>query len=832
MDPSGKALTTTSSAEDKAKIEKMGLAPGYHFVPTSSGTSSSSTAPKTIAQAQAQASTPGTYTLMDPSGKALSTTYSAADKAQMEKMGLATGYQFVPTSEGSAPASTPAPAPVNPADEPWPDNPTPVDPAAAAAGALATGEDVDTDNTPVFMGDQTLVTFTGSPQVFLVDKKDKTIRPFSSMAAFRALYGDKADQALALAQKQVISDSDVGAFGSFEGYSVLDGQYAIKEDGTSLRYDNSKQAMEARYGSQISTEGELKAFRALDGLLDLMAADSTTGVKASTIKSIQNDEEKIAFYLNALTYGGYGLADIYRDLKKDELGLSNVSPISSSQTRAQYASTDEGKKAYENVQISPPSDLVGLTADILALPIYNMPDEAFKTLVPLLDWNSEEFKAKMDEVQSAYHDVVMQQLSATTEHDKTIADYNWEKFKEETERSFGIRLSDNALTAWDQLEAARDSFSERGATGSGIEAESMDDYLRRIRTADERSREERKVTETTNEANYFLSYATPEQIQALINEDKAKGLPQSEWRASKWGLIPSEDVKAGLSLSALKKKFPEMSDEDLARYVSTVVDENGNYRSNLYQNYVKNKMAEEDNFKQYQMDTVLAKELQKEEEAYKQYTTPESPFLRTDGDPIDPATDPIKLTMPDAATSKYSGKTPGAINDMSKISGNANIKAPKEYTPAVPQTKAPGAQVTNPVGTAPKSTQITPTGTYTLMDPSGKVINTTYSQADKASMEKMGLASGYKFVPTSSSVTPAKTTVTNPISTGTTSATKTAASSLGSTPTKTPTTSTGTSGTSSKTTVKSPTGGTFSIDSSYLTADKKKGLADKGYTFI
>jgi biotin carboxyl carrier protein len=71
--------------------------------------------------------------------------------------------------------------------------------------------------------------------------------------------------------------------------------------------------------------------------------------------------------------------------------------------------------------------------------------------------------------------------------------------------------------------------------------------------------------------------------------------------------------------------------------------------------------------------------------------------------------------------------------------------------------------------------------------------------------------------------TPAVATVTNPTNT----AAAKAASTLGTT---TPTTAT--SGTASKTTVKTPTGGTISMDNSYLTADRRKLLTDKGYSFL
>jgi hypothetical protein len=46
-----------------------------------------------------------------------------------------------------------------------------------------------------------------------------------------------------------------------------------------------------------------------------------------------------------------------------------------------------------------------------------------------------------------------------------------------------------------------------------------------------------------------------------------------------------------MSATALKAKYPDMSDEDIARNISMVLDENGNYRSSLYQNYMTGKNA-------------------------------------------------------------------------------------------------------------------------------------------------------------------------------------------------------------------------------------------------
>ena len=133
---------------------------------------------------------------------------------------------------------------------------------------------------------------------------------------------------------------------------------------------------------------------------------------------------------------------------------------------------------------------------------------------------------------------------------------------------------------------------------------------------------------------YFMTAATSDQIRDLVASDPEK--------ARRWGLIPSDEVKNALSLSALKEKYPNAKEEDLAQYISILLDENGNYRSTLYQkqmgsladlNPATASMGTSTGIStvrdQFQRGEALRKSLLEEEDAYKQYTTPDVAFLRT-----------------------------------------------------------------------------------------------------------------------------------------------------------------------------------------------------------
>lgn len=210
--------------------------------------------------------------------------------------------------------------------------------------------------------------------------------------------------------------------------------------------------------------------------------------------------------------------------------------------------------------------------------ISNMPADAFQNVVPQLKEGTPEYQAAMDKIDTAYYDVLEQQMNAKTEQDQQAAQYSWQTLKKNIETNLNVKLSDDAFQAWDQVQNIKNTFGQQNLEGSGLQNEATDDYLRKIRNADAASRTGAKSDEESKNMEYYTKFATPEQVKAFAasNPDLAKS----------WGLTPSDDIKNTMSLSALRAKYPGSTDEQLQGYISQVLDENGNYRSNLYQQHM------------------------------------------------------------------------------------------------------------------------------------------------------------------------------------------------------------------------------------------------------
>jgi hypothetical protein len=411
--------------------------------------------------------------------------------------------------------------------------------------------------------------------------------------------------------------------------SILSNEYYTK-DGSARQLDYSNAQLSTRYGHPVNQEMEQTMYSALKGVFNML---ETAGVDKSMINTIKKSDDLMAFYVSAMAYGGYSIGDIYSDVKKRELGITNISPISATADKASYASTKDYQKASADTRIAPPVEMAGMNSDQLDLPVYQLPDEAFKTLVPILDYDSKEFKDAMASVETSYYDLLEQQLKASTQQEKAIADYNYQEWKKDVERNFGIALSDNALEAWNQIQQINTQGSQAGIFNSGIQNESIDSYLRQVRNQDQRARDEKLTAEERQQMSYFVTAATSDQIKDLINTDPEK--------ARRWGLIPSDEVKNALSLSELKKKYPNAKEEDLAQYISILLDENGNYRSQIYQKQMgtlgdlnpetasmNNLTGIQTGKETFQTGEALRKELQKEEDAYMTFTKPDVAFLR------------------------------------------------------------------------------------------------------------------------------------------------------------------------------------------------------------
>ena len=338
-------------------------------------------------------------------------------------------------------------------------------------------------------------------------------------------------------------------------------------------------------------------------------------VSTATLNKIAADPSVIGFYVNALSYGGYTIGDVLNDMKRRELAdkgdtkAKSLKIIDAEMPRTQYQATAEGQKSVTDAaSIIPTFNMQGLMNPEILKYGANMPDELFKTLVPLLDRDSQEFKDAVENVKSAFYDLANAQLQATTEQEKAVADYNYKNFKEQIEAQYGIALSDDATKAWQQIESLRDTMSTRGIQGSGIEAEGIDDILKDARKRDQRMRFEKLSREEQEKASYYTSSASAAEIAKLSDEDKIK-----------YGLKPSADVLAQYDMANLKAKYPNQSEAELKAYRDAVLDENGNYRSNLYAKKFSKMSENITNKKALAEGQVLTDAMNDELRAYRNY---------------------------------------------------------------------------------------------------------------------------------------------------------------------------------------------------------------------
>lgn len=206
------------------------------------------------------------------------------------------------------------------------------------------------------------------------------------------------------------------------------------------------------------------------------------------------------------------------------------------------------------------------------------PEEGYKVIVPQLTPGTAEYQAAMDKIDTAYFDVLQQQMNASTEQQKAVADYNWQTLKKSIETNLNTTLSNDAFQAWDQIQTIKSQYGQGNIAGSGLENESIDTYLNKVRRSDSLARNDAQTKQESAQQDFYMKFATPEQVKALIASDPTK--------AQAWGLMPSNDVKTAMNPATLKAKYPKLTDDEIQAYIASVVDENGNYRSALYQKHM------------------------------------------------------------------------------------------------------------------------------------------------------------------------------------------------------------------------------------------------------
>jgi hypothetical protein len=470
-----------------------------------------------------------------------------------------------------------------------------------------------------FRGKYALVKFQDDPDgagpatantVWLIDPNTKQMRPFLNEQAFKAYFGQDIGTVAKSGQIVELPSSSLAQGGYLTGFQLLGDEYGVNPEGKFKEAPKQGEEVpttgldmaevEKRYGQEKNQQWETDVLKYhLDGLLKFLKTAPESGVSAAYIDEIAKDPNLMKHYAFALAYGGYYEDDIIRDIKRRQLvangreDLANVKVIDPTQTADVYYSSEEGKKVADNADLLLPSYLNGVNTSLFNNSVYNLPDEAFQVLNPALDWNTPEGQKALDEISTSYYDNLQMQLSADTEQAKAVAQTAWKDQVESIKRKYGLQLSENVETAQNQIEQIQMTMGQRGLRGSGIEHEAIDDYLRRLRKTQSSIRADQLSDEEQKKLTYYSQYASPEEIAQLSPEEKVK-----------YGITPSADIMKFYDVANLKAKYPQLSDKEIQAMRSSVFDEFGNYRSDLYSKKERTNLQTAEAARTYQVGEV------------------------------------------------------------------------------------------------------------------------------------------------------------------------------------------------------------------------------------
>jgi hypothetical protein len=239
-------------------------------------------------------------------------------------------------------------------------------------------------------------------------------------------------------------------------------------------------------------------------------------------------------------------------------------------------SDSKEEDADTNLDIDPWA--TGIPSEILNLGIFGLPREAWPSIIPQLRPGSPEHDAAMAQVETGIYDVLQQQMIAATEQEKVAADYEWETLRGYIKDNLNIVLSQNAIQGWDQLQAIKREYATQNLQGSGIQAEAMDDYLKKVRASDVAQRQIAESKEGEGRLAYLKNYASDQEIRDLLVTDPELAKL----------FTPSTDVAKAYTTAALKAKMPGWTNEEIGREQAALLHydihgQNPLYRSKLSQ---------------------------------------------------------------------------------------------------------------------------------------------------------------------------------------------------------------------------------------------------------
>ena len=571
---------------------------------------------------------------------------------------------------------------------------------------------------PFFRGGQergALIRFTSDPDgagpqsvttVWFVDPKTKQLVPIINEQAFNDFFTETLAEAAANGRIVDLPLTVLQPGGALEGYAPLSDDQGIQPGGVRATPKTTQidtDAVANHYGQAVNEAEQKnsamfllgKNFDGSEGWLNWIKNNEDT-ISDEVINNIINDRDTLALYIGAMAYGGYTPPAIYSDLKRRQLlkegntAMASIKVIDEAKTADEYYATSGGNIAKNHPDLIPPDYLGEINMNMMDSLVYNLPDELFEVLVPPFDWSSEEGQAAMDEVKTVLYDVITKQVEARTDQEWQAANYAWDKFRSDLKRQYNISLSNNAEEAWNQLENLSGTYSGRGLLNTGFHQLALDKMMADRRQADTRLREEKLTAEEEKKRQYYLQYATPEQIKNDLTDEERE----------KWGLRPGQDTLSWFTAENLKAQYPDLSDEEIKRYASSIIDEYGNYRSALTQKLQEQKFGSygvpegglELAKQGYKQTMAQAKADLDEEDAYKEFSKGD-PFSKDYNLPKETAKEtPPAASLPNSQSpAPYVPPAPGF---------NPYAESQAAYT-AKTGLQVPGYETTPPSGSAP-----------------------------------------------------------------------------------------------------------------------------------
>jgi len=425
--------------------------------------------------------------------------------------------------------------------------------------------------------------------IWYVDPTGKNLRPIISEEAYNNSFEEPLGELMNRGGISTVPISFLNEGKPLAGFTMLSSKYGFQNDGKYINPPTTidQEKINMRYGKELDETGQYDVFREnVAGFLRWLKENPDSGISATTIDEISSDPEVLALYTSALTYGGYKQSDIYKDVKRRELinngntALSGVKVIDESVNATNHYNSGEWANVNSISSLNMPTTVGGIETSLLDNTYINLPTEVYDVFTSTVDWESSAGQAKIDEVKSAYHDILIKYLDAKTESAQAIAQESYDRFRSELSKKYNISLSDDATAAWDTINEIEKTFSAKGLGDAGMEREAMNKYLESVREKDTRLRDEKLTKEEDAKREYLLKNGTPEEIQALSSDERAK-----------LGLSPKDTVNKDEWVSNFKEEYPnlESKDEYAEIYYNILYDKNGNYRSETFQTLMKNK---------------------------------------------------------------------------------------------------------------------------------------------------------------------------------------------------------------------------------------------------